>query len=407
MATTVKLPGELARRLRRIMFFIHLWTGVILGLWFALVGGSGSIMAWLPELISFEMQARHPFERTHPGQAQIPLSEALSQFRKAMPDVQPAELAAVTLPNERFPYYLVPVRRKGGLFYEVDPYSGTVHSGFRKSDLIIGNLSNFHEMLLLGPKGLLANGIGAVFALFMLLTGLWLWWPSTWKQLRLRLTVKRGAPVRRLFMDLHNVFGAYLYVILFVASLTAVVLAFNSFSKDGLEKALDRRAGAREEAPPRVSGTGRQLSDDELVARAKAAVPDLPITNVRRALKPGAPFQAQFNSQRGLMSGATVWLDPYSGAVLKQERKWAATPGPRTVHLLEDLHYGFYGGLATKLLYTFAGLMPTALFVSGLLMWWKRKQAEKLAEQRQGLRVASLRGAPEARPQTEEALAQI
>lgn len=407
MGIALKMPSSTARRLRRIMFFIHLWTGVTIGLWFALIGGSGSIMAWLPELISYEMRARHPFEITQPGQAQIPLSQAISQLQKKDPGLEPTELASITMPNERYPFYLVPVRSNGGGVYKIDPYSGTVHPRYRKTDLIIGNIANFHEMLMLGPQGLIANAIGSLFALFILLTGLWLWWPSTLKQLKLRLTMKRGSTPRRLFMDLHNVFGSYLYVILFTASVTAIVLAFNTITKDGVEKAIDRRAGVHEEAPLQVNIPGQRLSDDELVERAKAAVPDIPLLVVRRAIKPGAPFQATFYSQRGFLNGASVSLDPTSGEVLRLERKTNGAPGPKTVHFLEDLHYGFYGGITTKLLYTLAGLMPLALFISGLVMWAKRKQAEKCAEQRKGQGAPPSPRSREKMPQPDEVLAQV
>jgi uncharacterized iron-regulated membrane protein len=407
MGIALKMPSSTARRVRRIMFFIHLWTGVTIGLWFALIGGSGSIMAWLPELISYEMRARHPFEITQPGQAQIPLSQALAQLQKKHPELKPAELASITVPNERYPFYLVPVRSNGGGVYKIDPYSGTVHPRYRKTDLIIGNIANFHEMLMLGPQGLIANTVGSVFALFILLSGLWLWWPSTLKQLRLRLTVKRGSTPRRLFMDLHNVFGAYLYVILFTASVTAIVLAVNTLTKDGVEKALDRRAGVREEAPLQASATGKRLSDDELVALAKQAVPDVPLLSVRRAVKPGSLFEANFYSQRGFLNGAAVSLDPFTGSVRKLERKGTSSPGPLTVHVLEDLHYGYFGGVSTKLLYTFAGLMPLALFISGLVMWSKRKQAEKLADQRKDRGIPPSPRQLEKHPQEDEVLAPV
>ncbi len=40
------------------------------------------------------------------------------------------------------------------------------------------------------------------------------------------------------------------------------------------------------------------------------------------------------------------------------------------------LHLGEFGGVFSKLLYTFAGLMPPGLFITGVLMWWRKKRAK-------------------------------
>jgi uncharacterized iron-regulated membrane protein len=358
-------------------------------LWFGLIGLSGSVLAWLPDLISYEMRVRHPYEITSPNQPQIPLSQAIAQLRKTVPDITPKELSSAILPNERYPFYLFSLRREDAVTYKIDPYSGTVHPPYRKSDLIIGNIANFHEMLLLGPKGLIANGVASFFAVFMLLSGLWLWWPSTMRQLKIRLSVKRGASWRRQLMDLHNVLGIYLFVVVFLTTATAVFMAYNSATDDGLEKSINSRAGVLPEKPLVVRPQKTRLTDDLLLARAKEVVPDVPSFSVRRPVKPTDPFQVTFASQRGLLRGVTLVLDPYNGQVLKLERSDTASPGHNTVHLMEDLHFGFFGGVATKLLYTFAGLMPMGLFITGLWMWWKRKQAEKQAVQKRRTKLAA------------------
>lgn len=36
------------------------------------------------------------------------------------------------------------------------------------------------------------------------------------------------------------------------------------------------------------------------------------------------------------------------------------------------LHYGTFGGAATRVLYVLLGLVPPLLFVTGCIMWWNR-----------------------------------
>lgn len=362
----MKLSHHTARRLRRIFFFIHLWTGVILGLWFVMIGLTGSSLAW-PELIGAEMKAMFPYEKASANAPQIPLSQALAAIKKAQPDITPKELSGVILPNYRFPFYIFTRNNKKFKFtlFLVDPYSGKVNPPRQVIDFTTGKLEQLHMNLVLQAKGLLANGIFSVFVLFLLLTGLWLWWPSTLRQLKLRLTLKRGAPLRRVLMDLHNIMGIYLYLILFVTTLTAILMVINDATHDGLE--------GPDPKPVMVQPHGKRLGDDALIARAHAALPRTNLLYLVRPIKPSDPYKIDFEQQGyGFLRSGTLWLNPYTGSIIKIDRTSNAPAAKKNMALVESLHEGLYGGIWIKILYTLAGFMPLGLFISGLLMWWKR-----------------------------------
>ena len=294
------------------------------------------------------------------------------------PDIKPRELASVIVPSYRFPYYIAmrgdnPLRVQ---LYLIDPYSAKVHPPLRVVDFITGKLEYLHIFLLQEAKGLIANGVISFLALFLLISGLWLWWPSNVRQLKLRLSVKRGASLSRLFKDLHNVMGIYLYSILFVTTLTAVLLVYNTATQDSLEKAL----GEEEAKPVVIRPRGQRLDDDALMARARAALPRAHFLYVMRPQKKDAPFEILFErAGNGFLRGGTLILDPYSGEVVRIERDSESSTGHKAMGLVEDLHVGTFGGVWSKLLYTISGFLPLGLFVTGLLMWWKRKQGEKKA----------------------------
>jgi len=370
----MRIPPSTSRVLRKVFFFLHLWFGVVLGLWFVAVGVSGSVLAWLPELLRYEMKVRF-YDSPQPGQSQITLTDAVDSFRAAYPDAPNPDY--VITPNFRFPVYMVFQRKLGSV--PIDPFTGTVGKPFDKSDMIVGKISSFHGDLLLGAKGLVFNGIASIAGLILLLSGLWLWWPSTWRQLKIRLSVKRKVSFRRLVMDLHNVTGIYLFIILFATTWTSVMLAFDHQVEDAL-------GGIKKSVPVKVippSPNAKPLSDNKLVEIAHQTVPGRQMTGVERALEPGVPFEATFGSQTGIAAGAKLLLDPYTGKVLRLDYVSNAESAEKVMAWTTDLHYGFFGGVITQLLYTFAGLMPLFLTVTGLLMWWKRKQSEwKSAERK-------------------------
>jgi uncharacterized iron-regulated membrane protein len=364
----MKLSHHNARKARKVFFFIHLWTGVILGLWFVMIGLTGSSLAW-PELIAAEMKAMFPYQKTSANEPQIPISQAIAAIKKAQPDISAQELSLVIVPNYRFPYYIFTRNNKKFHFtlFLVDPYSGKVNPPRQVIDFTTGKLEQLHMNLVLAAKGLITNGILSVFILFLLLTGLWLWWPSTLRQLKLRLSFKRGAPLRRLLMDLHNMMGIYLYLILLVTTVTAILMVANDATNDGIE--------GPEPKALMVKPNGNRLPDDFILQRAHAILPDSDFLFVERPVHADDAYQIHFERRGfGILRAGILWLNPYSGSVLKIDRDSQSSGGRKGMAIVESLHLGLYGGVLIQILYTLAGFMPLGLFITGLMMWWKRKR---------------------------------
>ena len=47
-------------------------------------------------------------------------------------------------------------------------------------------------------------------------------------------------------------------------------------------------------------------------------------------------------------------------------------PGESVLLALIQLHFGRFGGLHIRVLWTVLGLVPAVLFVTGFIMWWTR-----------------------------------
>lgn len=71
---------------------------------------------------------------------------------------------------------------------------------------------------------------------------------------------------------------------------------------------------------------------------------------------------------------SNVYLDHYSGEVLRVDNALKMPLGNRLLNSFVPLHYGTFGGLPTRILYVFVGLAPLILFISGFVMWRYRKR---------------------------------
>lgn len=417
----------LSHRARRIFFFIHLWTGLILGAWFALIGITGSVLAWRGELSGMELSRRFPIEKSV-GAKVIPLSAAIAAMKRANPDASAKELATVTVPNSKNPFYSFSRGRNRATAQTilVDPYSARVHPPVRMRTLTVGTIQQFHQRLISGAKGYVLNGFLNFLAIPLLLSGLWLWWPTRWKHLKAHLTIKRGASLKRTIYDLHNVMGIYLYVVLLATTVTGAMLVQQHISADGglltflneeqqespprggpersggRERGNQERggresgrsertrpetaggremqgapaAGRREPEAPKVTPAGQPLAHDELVVRARSARPQYQLTRVQLPQKPDEALQLTYAKPTGLNLNETVFLNPYTGEELSGSGE-GATPNRSPLRTwTRTLHLGEFGGVFSKLIYTITGLMPLGLFVTGFMLWWRKKRVK-------------------------------
>ena len=394
----------LSHRARRLFLFVHLWLGLVLGVWFSLIGLSGSVLAWRHDLSAWELATRYSLQKPTDGAKMISASQALAAMKAAHPDASPRELAAITITNRRVPFYSFSRgrNRADSKTILIDPYSARVHAPLQMRSLWVGTINQFHTRLVAGMRGYLFNGVLTFLAIPLLLSGLWLWWPKNGAQLKARLTLKRGASLKRRLYDLHNVAGIYLYVVLFVTTLTGAILAASHITEEGIgaylkgqprekpENSPDKNRGANANgtnaggakrgaggeksarlAEPSAAPGAKRLSMDEIVALARGARPGYELTRLQFPLKAGQPVQASYARASGFSTNESASLDPYTGQI--RENAEAETRGP-VMLLSRALHFGEFGGIFSRLLYSLAGLMPIGLFGTGFLLWWQRKR---------------------------------
>ncbi len=447
----MKPPKKLSQKSRKVFYLIHLWTGLLLGLWLVLMGLTGSLLSWRAEITEWEVRQRVSAPTPDPGAQKIPVSRAIAALKAFNPELKPER--GITLPVSRTGYYLHSARgevngKRIAHVYLVHPDTAKVYPPVVKSTLWIDINEQIHHNLLAGVKGTIANGFFTFFALFMLISGAWLWWPSNLQQFKTRIVLKRGASLKRTLHDLHNVSGVYLFVILFTLALTGVIICYNGQTDQSIRRGINRLAGVKDEPQPRrggaergregapvlgrrnggpeqssgatgstlaraggastqestapeVDGRGGPLPIDVIVEKARAALPHNPLVSIRAPRRPGQPYMATYEFVR--ITNGGVPFDPYTGERLKTSGEAAfgrpLSPGTTVMGAVFHLHYGWYAGVWSKTLYSLTGLMPLSLFTTGIWMWALKKKGQAKnrvrAKVRTGLPEAGLEGVPD------------
>ncbi len=229
--------------LRRALFQVHLWSGIVVGLYIFMISVTGSVLVYRNEL--YEATSSQPIvsKSSAPRLTDGQLAEAARQL---YPGYRVGNLDRAENPDEAV---RVPLSRAGQTQYRLfDPRSGSdlgdpVKAGYR----LVSELIDLHDNLLAGSTGRQVNGAGAFALLALAVTGLAIWWPGvkTWRR---SLTVHRGVGWKRWNWHLHSMIGFWSLGFTLVFALSAIYLCFpdpvQDFA-DWLEPPTDANAGIR------------------------------------------------------------------------------------------------------------------------------------------------------------------
>ncbi|MET1080590.1 MAG: PepSY domain-containing protein [Pseudomonas sp.] len=299
----------------------------------------------------------------------------------------------------------------------IDPYRGTLLGEQDAQNNLQAWARGLHGELLIGTLGDRLIELAAGWAIVLVVSGLYLWWPRGnglrgifWPRL-----ANRG---RLFWRDLHAVTGFWGSLLLLFMLLTGMTWTgfwgakfadvWNSFpaamwnavpQSDVQARSLNTVTGqtvawAVENTPLPTSDphAEHRAGGSEHSAHGALAMPPIGLEQVvrianERGVVPGysvtLPTSAEAVYTIAVFADdprndATLHLDQYSGKVLADIR-WRDYNGlARSVEMGVMLHEGKFFGLANQLLMLAVCLMILLSSVSGLVLWWKRRPQGRL-----------------------------
>ena len=357
MPTGPHAPG-FKRRLRSTLSWLHLWVGLTVGVLFALIGLSGSVLVFHTDLLRWQ----HP-------QLSAPAPVADGRVLAQLFDRWTSQgLTGIDLPREQLPVWQAYFADGSRRYFA--PEDGALLLARSEHDDWLLWLHELHTALLGGETGHELVGIVGWIALFMLLTGLYLWWP-TWRRMLAHLRMYRGPPVRR-WLTWHRGTGAIMTPLLLLLTLTGVGMIYHDGARTFLAALL---GGDQAPSAPARASRGSPPDWSQVLANAQAALPDAQLTRIA-TLKPGdgvIGFRARAAGEWHPNGRSLVFVDAADAHVLLSHDATMQRPGARLAEAIYPLHIGSVGGAAYKWAALLGGLLPTFLLVTGFLFWRRRR----------------------------------
>ncbi|MGG1947683.1 PepSY domain-containing protein [Trinickia sp. NRRL B-1857] len=373
----------------------------------------------------------------------------LSRARAAMPPAAVATTARIASRTDRSAEFIfrLPNGTKRSVY--VDPYDGTVLGTLDVDRRFMQIDRMIHRKLLLGKSGELLMELVACWTLVMLGTGVALWWPRRTGSLRALLLpdlTQRGRP---LWKSIHATLGIWIALgaLAFVATglpwtgswgkqfkalATSVKLGSPPGAWGGLPVSALKPAQANgsnagqpskgspskmddmpgmtmDEMPlpqvPWAVGAVRVPQSHETSASPEHALP-ISLADIVAKMRAAGLADGYDIALPATESGVytvsyfpvdpqlerTVYIDPYSGAILKDIRYGDYGAIGKAVSYGTSLHMGRYFGLANQIVCTALSLGLAALAITGCLMWWMRRPSGTLGAPARERVAAPMRG---------------
>ncbi|HEX8653185.1 MAG TPA: PepSY domain-containing protein [Pyrinomonadaceae bacterium] len=361
--------------MRKLIFKVHMYAGLCVGLLLAMSGLTGSMLVFGEEI---DRLLNPTLLRVEPrAEERATLEDVLDSVKRSYPNEKAARL--------RFPhdpqgtYEICFEGKRDPRCAYVDPHSASVLGSRVPAHSFKGRLFSLHRRLISGETGETIIGIGGIMLLLMGLSGLFLWWPGR-RSLSRGWTLKRNGSQYRTSYNLHRMLGICALPFLIVTASTGAAMVF----RPSFEGALNRLDSARAMPAPKPMSVARaagfeRVSLDEIVRRADTALPQGETTMITLATTPQSAItvRKKLPTEWHPSGRSLVYLDQYSGEPLLVENSTQALIGTRAGSNLYPIHTGRYGGLTTRVLQALTGCVLAGLFVSGLLMFWGRRLAKR------------------------------
>jgi len=360
---------------RKTLFRLHGWIGLNFGLLLFVICLSGTVAT-----LSYEIDSWiNPEQRVEPQDAPVDWTAMHETVAAAFPDGQNLGIYA---PGSAYgpmqgstaavAYVAVPTGETRKVY--LNPYTGEL-----QGDTSFFNTQRFfrtfHRRLFDGDRGIVLVTLMGLPLLISALAG-WFFYKGWIKQM-LTLRWNRGPRLR--WSDLHKGAGIWGLLFTLLIALTSVFyfVEVGFLAVDEYDSLLPEPLPHVEEATlPEFGPQPDLLPVGAYVRAAKDALPGLTVHSVRM---PRSPSDAVYvDGQAGNIltrdRADKVHLHPFTGEVLGVQQTGDLGVVPFITDAADPLHFGYFGGFWTKVLWCVLGLMLSFSILSGTYLWVVRSQ---------------------------------
>lgn len=400
--------------MRKIFRNIHLWLSVPFGILITLICFSGAALVFEKEVM--ELCHRELYFVKKVEAAPLPMEQLMTKVAATLPDS--VSVTGVNISSDPERAYQVTLSKPRRASMYVDQYTGEIMGKYERAPFF-NFMFRMHRWLLDSMKqdggifwGKMIVGTSTLMFVFVLISGIVIWWPRTRKALKNSLKIVANKGWRRFWYDLHVAGGMYALVFLLAMALTGLTWSFQWY-RTGFYKTFGvevqpsmghgnaaanatTKGGKREKSPEGRSGRpgnrgekpegrgehsesreGRKRSPyanwQQVYEQLAEANPDYKLISV----SDGSASVAlpRFGNQRGT---DRYKFNPHNGEITETTLYKDLDNSGKIRGWIYSVHVGSWGGMLTRILTFIAALIGASLPLTGYYLWIRRLMKRKI-----------------------------
>lgn len=373
--------------MKNLIRSIHLWLSIPFGIIITLVCFSGAMLVFEPEIT--EMCHPERFYVKEVKADRLPVGELVEKVAATLPDS--VAVTGVSIFSNPQRVYQVNLSKPHRAYVSIDQYTGEI-MGLKVREGFFSHMLNLHLWISKSLKpgngivsGKLIVGVSTIVFVFVLITGVIIWWPKTLKSLknRLKISIRNGG--WRFWYDLHLAGGMYALIFLLAMALTGLTWAFPWYrsafykvfgvemqNRPAKEKIASSNTKGKEMQGKSRDGNANQernsyVSWQHVYEQLSESNPDFKQITV--SSKSATVLFDRLGNQRATDRYA---FNPKDGEITEVTKYEDQDKSLKIRGWIYSVHVGSLGGMFTRILAFIAALIGASLPLTGYYLWIKR-----------------------------------
>lgn len=396
--------------MKKIFRKIHLWLSVPFGLIITLVCFSGAMLVFENEVNEWFRRDLYYVETVK--ESPLPMDKLLEKVATTLPDS--VSVTGVSISSDPGRAYQVSLSKLRRASLYVDQYTGEVKGKSERSGFFMF-MFRMHRWLLdsMNPGnegifwGKMIVGVSTLLLVFVLISGIVIWWPRTRKALKNSLKITATKGWRRFWYDLHVAGGMYALIFLLAMALTGLTWSFpwyrtafyKVFGVEVQQRAAqghEQKSDAQKRNTKLAAHREKKREGNEVRKGERSGRPENNHSDMYSVTSPFVYWQEIYDKLRrqnpeykqiSISSGtASVSFNRFGNQRASDRYSFNTDNGEFTETSLYQhqdksgkirgwiysVHVGNWGGMFTRILTFIAALLGAALPLTGYYLWIKR-----------------------------------
>lgn len=355
--------------MRKTLFKWHSFAALIAMVPLFVVAITGSILVFKVEIDTWLMP-KHMTVLVDAEMPRVPIDSMIASLKQHAPGYEVAGWEVFDNHQRTDAAYLMKHNTHDWYKVYMNQYTGEVLSSpVGMTHYITDWLLDLHFAFLLDANGMFIGAVISLLLLFLGISGIILY-RHFWRKF---LTMRWGAATRMLFSDIHKFIGI-------LSAPVIIILAFTGAYWNILMVAHEIDDHVLNE-PYKIQGPlydNQQLSVESLLEDSRLQLGGFVPTYLLIPFEPDLNFMIFGHApDSGLLASeysSVLTYDKETGALLDTLDIREAHIGEVIDDSFRTLHFGYFGGLTTKIIWCILGLSPVWLALTGLYLYLFRRR---------------------------------